>query len=223
MNSRTNHASSAKGTGKVDSDVKAEHGYVEHMATNLYYDRHFDSQAAKVLPGEYYVTQRDMVLVTVLGSCVTACIRDVDSGIGGMNHFMLPEEAGGSVTSTSARYGTYAMEVLINHLQKMGARRNRMEAKVFGGGAVMESLASSNVGTRNAEFVLNYLKVEKIPIVAKDLLDSYPRKVYFFPGNGRVMVRKLHRVHNDTLFTREKDYRSRLGESKVEGDIEIFT
>ncbi len=224
MNSRASHTNNAKGAdGGASPGFQAEHGYVEHLATNLYFDRHFDSQAAKVLPGEYYVTQREMVLVTVLGSCVTACIRDVDSGIGGMNHFMLPEEAGGNVISTSARYGTYAMEVLINHLQKLGARRNRMEAKVFGGGAVMESLVSSNVGTRNAEFVLHYLKLEKIPVVAKDLLDSYPRKVYFFPKNGRVMVRKLHRVHNDTLFTREKEYRSRLGDSKVEGDVELFT
>ncbi len=220
MNSPASHGNSAKG---VEPTVQAEHGYVEHLATNLYFDRHFGAQAAKVLPGEYYVTQRDMLLVTVLGSCVTACIRDSESGIGGINHFMLPEEAGRALTSTSARYGTYAMEILINHLQKLGARRNRMEAKVFGGGAVLESLVSSNVGTRNAEFVLNYLSIEKIPVIAKDLLDSYPRKVYFFPKSGRVMVRKLHRVHNDTLFTREKEYRSRLGDSKLEGDVELFT
>lgn len=221
MNSRAGRAKSTEDT--APSGLEGEHGFVEHLATNLYFDKHFESQAAKVLPGEYYVTRRNMVLVTVLGSCVTACIRDVDSGVGGMNHFMLPEEAGGSVVSTSARYGTFAMEVLINHLQKMGVRRNKLEAKVFGGGAVMESLISTNVGVRNAEFVLDFLKTEKIPIVAKDLLDSYPRKVYFFPQTGRVLVRKLHRVHNDTLFTRENEYRSRLSETKVEGDIELFT
>ncbi len=115
------------------------------------------------------------------------------------------------------------MELLINHLQKLGARRGRLEAKVFGGGAVLESLASSNVGVRNAEFVLDYLKAEKIPVVAKDLLDSYPRKVYYFPLGGRVLVRKLHRVHNDTLFARETAYRSRLVETPVEGEIELFT
>lgn len=222
MNSRAGHAEGARAAPAAGAE---EHGYVEHLATNLYFDRHFETQAAKVLPGEYYVTRRDMVLVTVLGSCVTACIRDCDSGIGGMNHFMLPEERGSArgVLSASARYGNYAMEVLINHLQKMGARRNRLEAKVFGGGAVLESLVSSNVGARNAEFVLDYLKTEKIPVVAKDLLDSYPRKVYYFPLNGRVLVRKLHRVHNDTLFAREKAYRSRLVESRVEGDVELFT
>jgi chemotaxis protein CheD len=168
------------------------------------------------------VTDSGMLLVTVLGSCVAACIRDTKTGMGGMNHFMLPDDGGRETVSASARYGTYAMEVLINHLLKMGARRNSLEAKVFGGGAVMASLSSSNVGTRNAEFVLNYLKTEKIPIVAKDLLDSYPRKVYYFPDSGRVMVKKLHRVHNETLFTREKDYKARLSSSTVEGDVELF-
>lgn len=227
MNSPSRSASDrsgprAAGASPAGPASDEEHGPLEHLATNLYFDKRFESQAIKVLPGEYYVTQRNIVLVTVLGSCVTACIRDVDSGTGGMNHFMLPEEAGGEVISSSARYGTFAMEVLINHLQKLGARRSRLEAKVFGGGAVMESLLSSNVGTRNAEFVLNFLKTEKIPIVAKDLLDSYPRKVYFFPKTGRVMVRKLHRLHNDTLFDREKAYRSQLAETKVDGDIELF-
>ncbi len=201
-----------------------EHAYDEAFATNRYFDRHFNSDAAKILPGEYFVSDQGILLVTVLGSCVAACIRDTDAGIGGMNHFMLPEEGGRGrdVVSNSARYGTYAMEVLINHLLKSGARRNRLEAKVFGGGAVLESLSNSNIGTRNAEFVLNYLKVEKIPVVAKDLLDSYPRKVYYFPDSGRVMVKKLHRVHNETLFNRERAYKDRLGSAKVEGDIELF-
>lgn len=194
----------------------------EHLATNRYFDRNFQTDAIKVLPGEYFVSRSDEVLVTVLGSCVSACIRDLDSGVGGMNHFMLPDEGGREMVSASARYGTYAMEVLINHLLKVGGRRSRLEAKVFGGGAVLEALSSSSVGVRNAEFVLSYLKMEKIPVVAKDLLDSYPRKIYFFPKSGRVMVKKLHRVHNDTLFVRERDYRARLQAEKVEGDVELF-
>lgn len=198
------------------------HAFDEHLACNRYFDRHFSVEAAKILPGEYYVSDQGMLLVTVLGSCVAACIRDTEAGIGGMNHFMLPDDGGRDVIAASARYGVYAMEVLINHLLKLGARRSRLEAKVFGGGAVLSSLASSNVGGRNAEFVIDYLKTERIPIVAKDLLDSYPRKVYFFPSNGRVLVKKLHRVHNETLFNREKDYKERLAGSKVEGDIELF-
>ncbi|MGE5470003.1 MAG: chemoreceptor glutamine deamidase CheD [Bacteroidota bacterium] len=200
-----------------------QHAYDEHLASNRYYDRSFQTEAAKILPGEYFVSDQGMLLVTVLGSCVAACVRDVETGIGGMNHFMLPDDGGrGDTVGTSARYGTYAMEVLINHLFKMGARRNRLEAKVFGGGAVLASLSSSNVGARNAEFVLDYLKTEKIPVVAKDLLDSYPRKVYYFSQTGRVLVKKLHRVHNETLFTRERDYKDRLSGAKVEGDVELF-
>lgn len=199
-----------------------EHAFDEHLAANRYFDRHFQSEAAKILPGEYFVASDGMLLVTVLGSCVAACIRDTESGIGGMNHFMLPDEGNRDSVGVSARYGTYAMEVLINHLLKTGARRNRLEAKVFGGGAVLASLSSSNVGVRNAEFVLSYLKTEKIPVVAKDLLDSYPRKVYYFPRSGRVLVKKLHRVHNETLFHRERDYKARLSSSKVEGDVELF-
>jgi chemotaxis protein CheD len=199
-----------------------QHAYDEHLAENRYYDRHFQSEAAKILPGEYFVSGRGMLLVTVLGSCVAACIRDVEAGIGGMNHFMLPDDGGRDRVGNSARYGTYAMEVLINHLLKSGARRHRLEAKVFGGGAVLASLSSSHVGTRNAEFVLDYLGTEKIPVVAKDLLDSYPRKVYYFPDTGRALVKKLHRVHNDTLFSRERDYKDRLSGAPVAGDVELF-
>lgn len=200
----------------------SKHLYDEHLATNRYFDRGFGVEAAKILPGEYFVSSQGGLLVTVLGSCVAACIRDGDAGVGGMNHFMLPDDGGRETVGTSARYGTYAMEVLINQLLKMGARRNRLEAKVFGGGAVLASLATSNVGVRNAEFVLDYLKIEKIPVVAKDLLDSYPRKVYYFPETGRVLVKKLHRVHNETLFSRERDYKARLSKEPMAGDVELF-
>ena len=197
----------------------AEPGFVEHLANNRYFDRHFDVEAVKVLPGEYYVTTSEMVLVTVLGSCVSACVRDREKGIGGMNHFMLAESSDNDSLSSSARYGTYAMEILINHLLKLGARRNNLEAKVFGGGRVMASLSSSQVGDRNARFVLDYLKTEEIPVKAQDLLDVYPRKVYFFPSDGRVLVKKLVRMHNDTLVRREKEYAARLTEVPVAGEI----
>ncbi len=165
-----------------------------------------------------------MVLVTVLGSCVAACIRDYHSGIGGMNHFMLPDSAAddNSPMGTSARYGTYAMEILINQLLKLGARRINLEAKVFGGGNVLKGLTVANVGQRNADFVMEYLATEKIRVVAQDLVDIYPRKVYYFPSSGKVMVKKLRTLHNNTVFAREKDYSSRLKKSKVEGDVELF-
>ena len=197
-------------------------GYLEHLATNRYFDRTFGCDAVKVLPGEYFVTTSDIVLVTVLGSCVTACVRDREKGLGGMNHFMLPDGGDPGVLSSSARYGAYAMEVLLNHLLKLGARRGNLEAKVFGGGKVMASLQQAQVGEKNAEFVLGYLQTERIPIVAQDLLDIYPRKVYFFPASGRVMMKKLVSVKNDTLIEREREYQARLRRDNVQGDVELF-
>lgn len=201
----------------------AELGFVEHLAGNRYFDRQFEVEAVKVLPGEYYVTASNMVLVTVLGSCVSACVRDREKGVGGMNHFMLADGGDNGALSPSARYGTYAMEILINHLLKIGARKSALEAKVFGGGRVMASLTSSQVGERNARFVMDFLATEGIPVAAQDLLDVYPRKVYYFPDTGRVLVKKLVRMHNDTLMRREKEYAARLVEAPVAGEIELFT
>ena len=197
-------------------------GFVEHLAGNRYFDPTFGAEAVKVLPGEYFVTTTDMLLVTVLGSCVSACIRDKAKGIGGMNHFMLADSGEAGPNSASARYVTYAMEILINHLIKLGARRANLEAKIFGGGRVMAALSSSNVGERNSSFVLDFLRTEGIPVMARDLLDVYPRKVYFFPNTGRVLVKKLTRMHNDTLVKREREYAARLTETPISGEIELF-
>ena len=194
-----------------------------HFATNVYFDRTFDCRAAKILPGEYYYTAEDMLIVTVLGSCVSACIRDRVRGLGGMNHFMLPD--GGdphNPVSASMRYGGFAMEDLINDLLKAGARRENLEAKVFGGGAVLRGFSAMNVGERNAAFVIDFLKTERIPVMAEDLNDIYPRKVYFFPRTGKVLVKKLMQTQNDTLARRELDYAKRLKVQPVGGEIDLF-
>jgi chemotaxis protein CheD len=140
--------------------MNTEKAYQASPSPNLYFDRTFNMQASKIVPGEYYVTRRDMVLVTVLGSCVAACIRDKTNGIGGMNHFMLPKSMGeqSGWISASARYGAYAMEVMINQILKQGAKRENLEAKIFGGGAVLKNMNSLNVGNDNAKFALEYLK-----------------------------------------------------------------
>jgi chemotaxis protein CheD len=189
---------------------------------NVYHDRSFDMMAAKILPGEFYVTKRTMMIVTVLGSCVSTCMRDPDNLIGGMNHFMLPQHGGDpkSPVSMSARYGAYAMEVLINQLLSLGAKRDRLEAKVFGGGRVLAGM--TDVGQRNAEFVREYLRHERIKISAEDLGNTFPRKVYFFPQTGKVMVKQLRTLHNDTIYTREKNYAAQLEVVSVTGAADLF-
>ena len=193
------------------------------IATNFYFDRAFNREAVKLLPGEYYVTDKDKLLVTVLGSCVAACISDSQRGIGGMNHFMLPESSANIIAhvNSSARYGAYAMGILIDQLLKLGARRSNLEAKVFGGGNVLDGLKMAIVGQRNADFVLKILATEKIRVAANDLGDIYPRKVYFFPSNRRVLVKKLRKVHCNTIAEREQEYGNQLRKSKIFNDVEL--
>lgn len=204
--------------------MSASKKYPEEPSPNLYYDRTFDMEASKIVPGEYYVTRREMVLVTVLGSCVAACIRDKTNGIGGMNHFMLPKSTHKKVgwLSASARYGAYAMEVMINQILKQGAKRENLEAKVFGGAAVIKNMSLMNVGDDNAKFALEYLRKERIPVIAEDLLGNMPRKVYFFPATGKVLVKKLNSLPNDTIIVREQEYSARLSKTGIAGDIELF-
>lgn len=188
-------------------------------ASFFFHDQHFKYNAAKVLPGEYFVANEDLVIMTVLGSCIAACIWDSRLRIGGMNHFMLPD--GGA--DTSGRYGSYAMELLINELVKMGSSREYMQAKVFGGGAVISGFTSMNVGERNTKFVMDYLSTERIPVVSKDVLDIYPRKVVFFPVSGKAMVKRLAHAHPDTLETQERQgVATRVVQSTSGGSVDLF-
>ena len=188
-------------------------------ASFFYRDHHFQHDAVKVLPGEYYVTTEDMVIMTVLGSCIAACLWDPKAKVGGMNHFMLPEGAG----DTSGRYGSYAMELLINEMMKLGARRETLQAKVFGGGQVMHSFTTMNVGERNTAFVLEYLHTERIAVVSKDVLDIYPRKVCLFPATGKALVKRLAHSHPDTLETQErKGNAAVLVTATTGGSVDLF-
>lgn len=170
-------------------------------ASFFYADHHFQYDAVKVLPGEYFVSSEDLMVMTVLGSCIAACIWDGRVRAGGMNHFMLPE---GDGMEGGGRYGSYAMELLINHLLKLGARRESMQAKVFGGAQVMAGFSSMNVGERNTKFVLDYLATERIPVVSQDVLDIHPRKVCFFPASGKALVKRLAHAHPETLAVEER-------------------
>lgn len=178
----------------------------ESSASHHYFDREFNIAAVKLLPGEYYVTSGDMMLTTVLGSCVSACVYDRTAGVGGMNHFMLPEKAGpeGSTDAAAMRYGAYSMTMLFDELLKVGARRERLEAKVFGGGAVLTGMTTLNVGDLNADFVLRYLRTAQVKVIAQDLRGSLPRRINYFPSNGRVTVRKLRRQEDAQLVQLEE-------------------
>jgi chemotaxis protein CheD len=177
----------------------------------------------KVFPGEYYVTsQTDEVLVTILGSCVSACIRDVRTGIGGMNHFMLAEGTsqswGGDPEST--RYGNFAMEKLINEMLKLGCTRQSLEIKVFGGGNVTDT--RNLIGTQNCDFVVRYLDNEGLPLAAQDLGGQYPRRIHYYPSTGRVVRRLLAGAETTAIAREESEYAGRLKTRKTGGEIELF-
>lgn len=165
-------------------------------ASFFFFDHHFQHNAVKVLPGEFFVSHDSLAIMTVLGSCIAACLWDSRMRVGGMNHFMLPE---GDSADASGRYGSYAMELLINEMMKLGARRETLQAKIFGGAQVMHNFTTLNVGERNPRFVQDYLATERIPVVSEDVLDIYPRKVVFFPVTGKVMVKRLAHAHPETL------------------------
>lgn len=187
-------------------------------ASFFWYETHFQSIAVKVLPGEYYVESDNLLIMTTLGSCIACCLWDRKSHIGGLNHFMLPEGSSGD-----GRYGTYAMELLINEMLKRGAQRSTLEAKVFGGGQVIAGMDTLNVGVRNTDFVLDYLKTERIPVVSKDVLDIYPRKVCFLPANGKAMVKRLAPTQAATLLAQERAAAQRVAPAAAAGgSVDLF-
>ncbi len=188
---------------------------------NHYWDKQRQMPAAKILPGEYYVTLHDELIATVLGSCVSACVRDRVFGIGGMNHFMLPSQGGeDDIIGAATRYGNYAMEHMINDLLKHGAKRENLEFKLTGGGRIIKGM--TNIGKRNIDFVLSYIETEGLTTLSKDLGGDQPRKVLYQPRTGKLLVKKLRNMHNDTIITREKNYSERLVTQPVAGEIDLF-
>ncbi|HET9821548.1 MAG TPA: chemoreceptor glutamine deamidase CheD [Burkholderiaceae bacterium] len=187
-------------------------------ASFFYWDAHFRNDAVKVLPGEFFVHEEDILIMTTLGSCIAACIWDRERRIGGMNHFMLPDGGG----AECGRYGSYAMELLINELIKRGASRQTLEAKVFGGGAVISGMTSINIGERNTNFVLDYLHTERIAVVSKDVLDIYPRKVCFLPASGKAMVKRLAPSHPEAIVAQEKAAAQALPAVAAGGTVDLF-
>ena len=192
-----------------------------------YWDSAHSCFAARVLPGEYYVTPHAEAVSTVLGSCVSACIRDTRLNVGGMNHFMLPldesngESAWGAAVSSATRYGNVAMERLINEILKLGGRRDTLEIKLVGGGRVLAEM-TTDIGARNIEFVRQFVAQEGFKVLNEDLGDTFARRVVYFPQTGRMRVRKLVQGRDDTLVAREREYLQKLDTAPIEGEIELF-
>jgi chemotaxis protein CheD len=193
------------------------------LATRKFFDAASSTWMVKVFPGEYYVTAKpDEVLVTVLGSCVSACIRDPRVGIGGMNHFMLPHSKGGNWAGDmqSTRFGNFAMEKLINELLKAGCSRNSLEIKVFGGGNVTDT--QNAIGTENSDFILRYLEAEGLRCAAQDLRGNLPRRIHYTPATGKVIRRLLGSSDTSAVVREERDYVSRLSQRSAGGEIQLF-
>jgi chemotaxis protein CheD len=181
-------------------------------------DSRFPHEIASILPGEFFVSRNPMIVYTVLGSCISACIRDPVAGVGGMNHFMLPEpkEKARDSWGESTRYGAYAMESLINEIVKQGGLKSRLELKLFGAGKIYDGHV--DVGARNTEWVLNYVKTEGLSMVGRDLGGVYPRKIYYFTDSGRVLMKRIERVKNKTIFDRELEYEAKIKSVKQQAE-----
>ena len=189
-------------------------------ASFFFFDHHFQHNAVKVLPGEFFVSHDSLAIMTVLGSCIAACLWDSRMRVGGMNHFMLPD---GDSLDVSGRYGSYAMELLINEMFKLGARRETMQAKIFGGAQVMHNFTTMNVGERNTNFVINYLRAERIPVISEDVLDIYPRKVCYFPSTGKAMVKRLAHSHPEKLVAQDKlGNAATVAKATQGGSVDLF-
>lgn len=185
---------------------------------------------ARIKPGEYYITRHDEGILTVLGSCISACIRDRASGIGGMNHFMLPSVPGEEPLEWSAaglgaatRYGNHAMEHLINEIMKNadnGCMRENLEVKIFGGSHVIKTMV--DIGNRNILFVRDYLKMERMQLMAEDVGDVYPRTIVYFPSTGLVHVKRLQNMHTKLVADQEAKYMKNMAGKPVAGNVELF-
>ena len=189
--------------------------------TSRYWDGVEGAWIAPVVAGDYYVTAADEVIATVLGSCVSVCVRDATAGVGGMNHFMLPDDPRGDTAGAAMRFGSYAVERLINELVKYGARRERLEIKVFGGGCMVRS--RSNVGEANVRFVRHYLQEEGLVIAAEDVGGPWARRLRYHSRSGVAWIKHLDVGETRRLEAEEDELRSNLRQRPLaSGEVELF-
>lgn len=179
-------------------------------------------RVVKLGPGEYYVTsQGQEVIATILGSCVSACVRDPILGVGGMNHFMLPHSEDGRWSGASAamRFGNLAMERLINDILKRGGDRHRLEVKVFGGGSI--GTDPFGIGQRNADYAERYFAQEGMRVLARDLRGRVARRLLYRPACGRAFVQDIS-MPPPAIIASEAAYAMRLPQDAVAGSVEFF-
>ncbi len=188
-----------------------------------YWDEEFQQYAARIKPGEYYVTRDDEVITTVLGSCISVCMRDPVSRIGGMNRFMLPASPRGgsySLTAAANSYGNYVMEQLVNEILKHGGVKRQFEIKVFGGSQILANV--KNLGDLSIDFIRRYLGEERLNVSSQDLAGTAPRKVCYSPRTGRVRIKKLDPRFSAKLHARELAYVEQVASEPITGDVELF-
>jgi chemotaxis protein CheD len=213
----------------IDGKLKMQESLHEQASTQMlsrYFDRRFDRWVIKVLPGTQYVTcEASEMLVTTLGSCVSACIRDNRTGFTGMNHFMLPGDGNCSWGGAgfSLRFGHFAMESLLNAFFSTGSRREDLTVKLFGGGNVAEF--SQSIGDHNAEFAIEYLCKEGIALAGSDLGGKFARRIHFHPDTGKVQRRFVadNEARQDAVVKEEERYRESLTAQQAQsGSVELF-
>ncbi|GGK64808.1 chemotaxis protein CheD [Amphritea balenae] len=175
---------------------------------NSFWEPQWQCQAFKISPGEYKVTDEPVVLTTVLGSCISACLHDPLLNFGGMNHFMLPDASSNSDPEQPLRYGLFAMEKLINKMMKLGSDRNNLEIKVCGGGEMMQW--KTKIGRQNIDFIESFINRDGLKLTASDLGGSSPRKVAFFPTTGRLLIKKIKPQLASQLALEEQQYQSQV-------------
>ncbi|MBF0301155.1 MAG: hypothetical protein HQK51_20775 [Oligoflexia bacterium] len=217
------------------------------------YDSKFKTNVILIVQGEYAVAKYPSIISTTLGSCISICLFDLDKHVGGINHYMLPGPVLDSKEETiifaKAKYGIHSIEILINELLKLNARKENLKAKIFGGANMFKknltskpcsksvaqshtdiykniSLISNTVGMQNISFAEKYLKTENIPIVAKDVGGEDARKIYFDPATGFVKLFRLNSSSRSNLIQNESQYRDKLEqdekkEQKKSNEVDI--
>jgi len=183
-------------------------------------------------PGEYYVTREPILISTLLGSCVSVCLFDPEAHVMGMNHFLLPTRSWSAgqplLESEAGRYGLWAMELLVNGMLTLGARRERLRAKAFGGANVLDSLIPLSskreaIGTANVHFVRHFLDQDGISLVAQDLGGDHGRQIHFYGGDYRVYLRRIPRTQSTAVEDQERRYLQRALQAKSRsGSADFF-